>query len=376
VTVGSVADLRTRDEEGASPANFDYRFARPSQPATVDISVVVPAFNEVDSLLNLYERCTAALVSMNRPYEIILIDDGSTDGSFAVMREIAANDPQVHVVRFRRNFGQPAAFSAGFDRARGGMVVTLDADLQNDPVDIPRVVQRLEEGDFDVVSGWRVRRHDALWTRRVPSVAANRLISYATGVRLHDFGCSLKAYRADVLQGLRLYGEMHRFIPAAASWMGIAIGELPVTHHPRRFGKSKYGLSRVVKVLLDLVVLKFLLSYSSRPMRIFGALGLVCLGLGFAISLYLSIGKLVFGETLSDRPLLLLAISLITFGVQLFTTGLLSELLMRTYYEAQGKKTYAIREEAGWTPPPPVLPHAASEVHTSAADDRPRRRRR
>jgi glycosyltransferase involved in cell wall biosynthesis len=324
--------------------------------ATVDVSVVIPVLNEEDSLPILYESCTAALEPMGRSYELIFIDDGSTDGSFVVMQQLAAADPRVQVVRFRRNFGQTAAFSAGFDRAAGRIVVTIDADLQNDPVDIPRLVDRLEEGGFDVVSGWRVQRQDALWTRRVPSVVANSLISFATGVKLHDYGCSLKAYRADVLRELRLYGDMHRFIPAAASSIGITTGELPVSHHTRRFGKSKYGLSRVIKVMLDLLVLKFLLSYSNRPMRMFGVLGLLSILVGLAIGTYLSVSKIFFQASLSDRPLLLLAISLITLGAQLFTTGLLSELIMRTYYEAQGKKTYVLREDSNNR-------HAGSRYH-------------
>jgi glycosyltransferase involved in cell wall biosynthesis len=355
VTVGHVAG-RLDEADSLSPT-VDFEVQPPSKDAIVDVSVVIPVFNEEENLTSLCERCSSSLAPMNRPYEIIMVDDGSTDGSFRVMRQIAATNPKVRLVRLRRNFGQTAAFSAGFERAAGRIVVTMDADLQNDPADIPRLVDRLEEGEFDIVSGWRKRRQDALWTRRVPSIAANRLIAWITGVKLHDFGCSLKAYRASVLQGLRLYGEMHRFIPAAASWTGITIGELPVDHHPRRFGKSKYGLSRIVKVVLDLIVLKFLLSYSGRPMRVFGSLGLLTLLSGLAIGVYLSLGKLFFAESLSDRPLLILAISLITFGAQFFTTGLLSEILMRTYYEAQGKKTYVVRDEAGWPTATTVAQH-------------------
>ena len=248
------------------------------------------------------------------------------------------------MVRFRRNFGQTAAFSAGFDRARGDVVVTIDADLQNDPADIAALLAKIEEG-YDVVSGWRERRRDPFLNRRLPSMIANRLISWATGVHLHDYGCSLKAYRRDVVRSIRLYGELHRFIPAIASWQGVSVTELPVRHVPRRFGKSKYGINRTLRVLLDLVTVRFLLSYGTRPMQIFGLLGILAGGAGLAIGAYLTWIKLAYGTAIADRPLLLLAVLLIVLGVQFISLGLIGELVVRTYYETQAKPIYVVREE-------------------------------
>jgi len=247
------------------------------------------------------------------------------------------------VIRLRRNFGQAAAFAAGFDRAGGRVIVTMDADLQNDPADIPKLLDKIDEG-YDIVSGWRVHRQDTFLSRRVPSSVANWLISSITGIRLHDYGCSLKAYRGEVVQNVQLYGELHRFIPALASWMGVRVGEIPVSHHPRRFGKSKYDLSRTVRVLLDLLTVKFLLSYSTRPMHIFGLMGTMFFAVGTIIAAYLSCIRLFLGSPIANRPLLLLAILLIFVGVQLLTMGLLGELTIRIYHEAQGKKIYMIRE--------------------------------
>ncbi|NJO84510.1 MAG: glycosyltransferase family 2 protein [Blastochloris sp.] len=309
------------------------------------LSVVIPVMNEEESLPRLYERLTDALEVIGCSYELIMIDDGSRDRSFAIMRELAQQDARLRVVRFRRNFGQTAAFSAGFDRARGEVVVTIDADLQNDPADIGKLLAKMEEG-YDVVSGWRERRQDPFLNRRLPSMLANGLISRVTGVQLHDYGCSLKAYRTEVLRGIRLYGELHRFIPAIASWQGVAVAEMPVNHAARQFGKSKYGIGRTTRVLLDLLTVRFLLSYSTRPMQIFGLLGLISILGGIIPALYLTILKLINWQTaIGDRPLLLLSVLMIVLGVQFLTLGLIGELIVRVYYESQSRPIYAVREE-------------------------------
>jgi glycosyltransferase involved in cell wall biosynthesis len=308
------------------------------------LSVVVPVYNEEESIPQLYERLTAELSALGVGYEIIAVDDGSRDASFKLLRELAEGDPRLRVVRFRRNFGQTAAFSAGFDRARGEVVVTIDADLQNDPADIGRLLAKMDEG-YDVVSGWRERRQDPFINRRLPSMLANRLISWSTGVHLHDYGCSLKAYRSEVVRGIRLYGELHRFIPAIASWQGVEVAELPVNHRARQFGKSKYGISRTIRVVLDLLTVRFLLSYGTRPMQIFGLLGLIATMLGVVVGAYLSWIKLAYGAAIADRPLLLLAVLLIVLGVQFVSLGLIGELIVRTYYETQQKPIYVVREE-------------------------------
>jgi glycosyltransferase involved in cell wall biosynthesis len=308
------------------------------------VSVVVPVYNEEESVPQLYQRLTAALEGLEKPYEIIVADDGSRDQSFARLREYAAHDQRLRLVRFRRNFGQTAAFAAGFARARGDVVITIDADLQNDPADIGKLLAKIDEG-YDVVSGWRERRQDAFINRRLPSMIANRLISWATGVYLHDYGCSLKAYRIEIVRGINLYGELHRFIPAIASWQGVAVAEIPVNHSARQFGTSKYGISRTLRVVLDLLTVRFLLSYGTRPMQIFGLLGLISTGLGVLIGIYLTWLKLATGAALSDRPLLLLAVLMIVLGVQFISMGLLGELIVRTYYETQSKPIYVVREE-------------------------------
>ncbi|HMP39061.1 MAG TPA: glycosyltransferase family 2 protein [Roseiflexaceae bacterium] len=315
-------------------------------PATeeVHVSVVVPIYNEAESIPLLYERLTTELDALALPYEIIAVDDGSRDTSFKLLADLARRDQRFRVVRFRRNFGQTAAFSAGFDRARGRVVITIDADLQNDPADIGALLAKIDEGD-DVVSGWRERRQDPFINRRLPSILANRLISWSTGVYLHDYGCSLKAYRTEVVQGIRLYGELHRFIPAIASWQGVAVAELPVRHAPRRFGTSKYGISRTIRVLLDLLTVRFLLSYGTRPMQVFGLFGFLSMLAGVVIAGYLSWIKLVYGALISDRPLLLLAVMMIILGVQFISMGLLGELIVRIYYETQAKPIYVVREE-------------------------------
>ncbi len=309
----------------------------------IDVSIVIPLLNEKDNLPLLYRQLSEALDALDRKSEMIFIDDGSTDGSFALLREFARQDPRVWAVRFRRNFGQTAAFSAGFHLARGEVIVTMDADLQNDPRDIGLLLQKMEEG-YDVVSGWRVNRKDRFLTRRVPSIIANALISRVTGVKLHDYGCSLKAYHRDVVKNVQLYGEMHRFIPALASWIGIQVAEVPVNHRPRQFGVSKYGLGRTLRVILDLITVKFLLDYATRPLQIFGMWGMLSLGSGTLLGLYLTIQRLFFSQPLSNRPIILLVVLLVMLGVQLIIMGLLGELLVRTYHETQGKPIYTVRE--------------------------------
>ncbi len=310
----------------------------------MDISVIVPVLNEEESLPILHRSLSQVLQAHGYRYEIIMIDDGSTDRSFEIMRDLAAQDEHLRVVRFRRNYGQTAAFAAGFDRARGEVVITIDADLQNDPADIPALMDKMAEG-YDVVSGWRVNRQDRFLDRRLPSIIANGLIRWATGVPIHDNGCSLKAYRREVLRDVRLYGEMHRFLPALAYAVGARVTEIPVRHHPRRYGKAKYGLSRTVKVLLDIIAVRFLMSYSTRPIHIFGLLGLLSFGLGAVILLYLAVVRLFFLQPIADRPLVMLGILLTMLGVQLITSGLLAEMVIRTYYESQGKPIYTVREE-------------------------------
>jgi glycosyltransferase involved in cell wall biosynthesis len=312
----------------------------------LDISVVIPLLNEEDSVNLLYQSLDKVLKEIDRPSEIIFIDDGSSDSTFSHLKKIQQNDERVLVIRLRRNFGQTAAFSAGFDYARGSVIITLDGDLQNDPADIPRLLSKIEEG-YDVVSGWRVNRQDAYLFRRLPSSIANWIISHVTGVRLHDYGCSLKAYRREVVKNLRLYGEMHRFIPALASWMGIQVAEIHVNHHPRMFGKSKYGLGRTVKVMLDLVTVKFLLDYATRPIQIFGFLGLLSFIIGSGLGIYLAVLRIFFNQPLGDRPILLLAVLLVVLGVQLLTMGLMGEMIIRTYHETQGKPIYMIRDLMG-----------------------------
>ena len=308
-----------------------------------EISVVVPLYNEAANVAELHRQLTEALRSHGCSYELILVDDGSTDDTFRELTVLHAQDTQVCVVRLRRNFGQTAAFVAGFSRARGQVVITSDGDLQNDPRDIPALLVMLADGN-DIVCGWRKDRKDPWLTRRLPSMLANWLISATTGVKLHDYGCSLKAFRAEVIKPLRLYGEMHRFIPAIASDQGVQIAEMVVRHRERRAGVSKYGLSRTIRVVFDLVTVKFLLSYSTRPLQMFGPGGLVLGGTGVGIMGYLGYVRLFSGQAIGDRPLLLLAILMVFSGVQLVTLGLLAELQSRTYHESQGKPTYVVRE--------------------------------
>jgi glycosyltransferase involved in cell wall biosynthesis len=321
---------------------------------TPEISLVIPIYNEAPNIEALYGEITAALDPWGRTYEVLLIDDGSSDGSADLLARLPARDPRFRVIRFRRNFGQTPAFSAGFAHARGRVIITSDGDLQNDPKDIPMLVARLEEG-FDIVCGWRKNRKDTLITRRIPSIIANKLISRATGVDLHDYGCSLKAFRSEVVKPLRLYGEMHRFIPAIASEFGVKVDEVEVNHRARQAGTSKYGLSRTIRVILDLVTVKFLLNYATRPLQIFGLVGVILGALGGLIMAYLVFVRLVLHQGIADRPLLLFGILLVSAGLQLLTMGLLAELQARTYHESQDKPTYAIREiiEVDADPGPP-----------------------
>jgi glycosyltransferase involved in cell wall biosynthesis len=307
------------------------------------LSLVVPVYNEVENLTLLYERIREVLEPTGWAYELILVDDGSSDGSENLLADLHAKDPRTKVIRFRRNFGQTAALAAGFDYAHGDIIVSLDGDMQNDPVDIPKLVAKLNEG-YDLVNGWRVNRQDPFLHRRLPSQIANWIIGLTTQVKIHDYGCTLKAFRRDVVKNLKLYGEMHRFIPALVGDLGAKITEMPVAHHPRKRGTSKYGLARTLWVILDLLTVRFLSRYATRPSHLFGFVGLLSFLLGSAITTVLGIERIFFGLRLSERPLLWLGILLIVVGVQFVTTGLLAEMLARTYHESQEKAVYLIKE--------------------------------
>lgn len=309
------------------------------------LSVVIPVYNEQENIRLLYEKLKESLDPLNIEYEILFVDDGSTDRTLSILEEIQAKDSKLVVLSLRRNFGQTAAFAAGFDFSRGEVVVTMDGDLQNDPADIAKLLDLIKENDL--VSGWRKKRKDPFFTRRIPSMAANWLISNVTGVKLHDYGCSLKAYRRDVIKNLKLYGEMHRFIPAVASWYGVRVAEVETIHHPRMHGKSKYGISRTVKVVLDLITVKFLQSFSTKPIQFFGPVGIASGLLGFLVLLYLSIDKLFFGRDIGARPLLLLGALLVIVGIQLIGMGLIGEMLVRVYHESQRKPIYVIKKILG-----------------------------
>ncbi len=311
--------------------------------STPYLSVVIPVYNESASLAGLYREITDTLVAWGRPYEVVAVDDGSRDDSFEQLAAIQARDSRWRIIRFRKNFGQTAAFAAGFAHARGELIATSDADLQNDPRDLPALVAAVEKG-ADIAAGWRKDRKDVFLTRRLPSIIANWIISRTTGVKLHDYGCSLKVFRAEVVKSMRLYGEMHRFLPAIASERGVIIAEQVVNHRARVHGTSKYGLGRTVRVVLDLLTVKFLLSYATRPLQIFGLLGIIMGGLGGVITGYLAYQRLFGYQSLANRPLLLFGILLIFTGVQLITLGLLAEMQARTYHESQNKPIYAIRE--------------------------------
>jgi glycosyltransferase involved in cell wall biosynthesis len=309
------------------------------------LSVVIPLYNEEENIQLLYDRLKRSLDPMGQEYEILFVDDGSADRTLPLLEKIQGSDKRVMVLSLRRNFGQTAAFAAGFDFARGDVVVTMDGDLQNDPSDIPKLVEMMK--DNDLVSGWRKKRKDPFFTRRLPSIIANWLISNVTGVKLHDYGCSLKAYRREVIKNLKLYGEMHRFIPAVASWYGVRVAEVETAHHPRLHGKSKYGISRTIKVVLDLITVKFLQSFSTKPIQFFGPVGMLSGILGFFILVYLSIDKLVFGNPIGGRPLILLGALLIIVGIQLIGMGLLGEMLVRVYHESQRKPIYVLKKILG-----------------------------
>lgn len=311
-----------------------------------DVSIVVPVYNEVESLPHLLEAIATILSENAISYEIICVDDGSKDGSAEYLKQQAAVRSDLKAVLLRRNYGQTGAMAAGFKYAQGKAIVTLDADLQNDPADIPELLAKLDAG-YDLVSGWRKQRQDAAVTRLLPSKIANWLIGITTGVKLHDYGCSLKAYRSELVADMNLYGELHRFLPALAFIEGARIAELPVRHHARRFGQSKYGLWRTFRVLMDLLTISFMKKFLTRPMHVFGLLGLLSLTSGTAIGLYLTFLKLGLGQSIGSRPLLILAVLLVVTGVQLFCFGLLAELMMRTYHESQGRPIYRVREVVG-----------------------------
>ena len=308
----------------------------------LDLSIVLPVFNEEDNIEALHEEIIVVLDQLKLTAEVIYVDDGSDDDTLPKLKALQQNDSRVVVAEFRRNFGQTAAMVAGFDLARGEIVISMDADRQNDPADIPRFIEKMEEG-YDLVSGWRFDRQDGFLLRRLPSQLANRLISYTTDVKLHDYGCSLKAFRFDVVKQISLYGEMHRFIPAIASWVGVRIAEIKVNHRARVAGVSKYGISRTFRVILDLITVKFLLSYSSRPLQFFGSIGMFSSVMGTGIAFWMTIQKIFFDVAMSGRPLLLFSILLIFIGLQFITFGLLAELMTRTYHEAQDKPIYNIR---------------------------------
>ncbi len=310
----------------------------------MNLSLVIPIYNEEESLPLLFDAIHNALDSLSRTWEVILVDDGSRDKSLDVLRDLAKKDPKhIRVVAFRRNFGQTAAIAAGIDHAKGEIIVLLDADLQNDPADIPMMLDKLDEG-YDVVSGWRVNRQDTYITRTLPSNLANGLISRVTGVELHDYGCTLKAYRREVLTGFRLYGEMHRFIPVFAHAVGAKIVEVPVHHHARQFGEAKYGLERTFKVLLDLFTVKFLLSYSSKPIYLFGGTGIGIIALSAALLIFLAIRRLFYGISVFSSPLFPISAMFFIMGFQSILMGLIAELQVRTYHESQHKPTYTLRE--------------------------------
>jgi glycosyltransferase involved in cell wall biosynthesis len=307
-----------------------------------EISIVIPVFNEADNIVPLYESLRCAMQETHYTWEVIFVDDGSGDGTYDILERLHRQDERLCVVRFRRNFGQTAAMAAGLDHAHGEIIVTLDGDLQNDPADIPLLIRKLEEG-YDLASGWRVKRQDP-FSRRLPSKIANWLISVTTGVHLHDYGCTLKALRRDIAKELKLYGEMHRFIPALAASLGATIIEVPVRHHPRTHGRSKYGLGRTLRVLLDLMTVKFLSGYFTRPVHLFGLCGMIAMVGGTGITLVLGLQRLFWQAGLSDRPLLLLGILLMIIGTQFITMGLLGEMLARVYHESQEKPVYVIRD--------------------------------
>jgi glycosyltransferase involved in cell wall biosynthesis len=323
---------------------------RVTDPEVPDVSVFLPVFNEEPNLPPLHEKLNASLAQLGRSAEIIYVDDGSSDGSLNVLREIAAHDPRVRVIALRRNYGQTPAMAAGIHAARGHVLIPMDADLQNDPADIVRLLDKLDEG-YDVVSGWRKNRQDPLVTRKIPSQMANWIISKIGGVPLHDYGCSLKAYRRESLEDVQLYGEMHRFIPIYASWSGARVTEIPVEHHARTMGKSKYGLSRTIKVVFDLMTIKFMASYQTKPLYMFGFAGLITFAISFLCAVLALLMKFASWPHHADfvqTPLPVLTMVMLVLGVQFFFMGLLAEMLVRTYHESQAKPIYAVKERIGF----------------------------
>jgi glycosyltransferase involved in cell wall biosynthesis len=322
---------------------------RPETPPVdaPEVSIFLPVYNEEPNLRPLHAKLDAALKSLGRSAEIVYVDDGSSDDSLKILREVAEMDSRVRVVALRRNYGQTAAMAAGIDAARGKVLIPMDADLQNDPADIQRLLDKLDEG-YDVVSGWRKNRKDKMLTRKIPSMIANRLISWIGGVPLHDYGCSLKAYRRESLQDVRLYGEMHRFIPIYASWAGARVTEIPVEHHARTMGKSKYGLSRTLKVVFDLMTIKFMASYQTKPIYVFGSFGMLAFAISLLAGLYALFLKVIHKADFVQTPLPILAIVMFAVGVQFLLMGLLAEMLVRTYHESQAKAIYAVRERLGF----------------------------
>ena len=315
-----------------------------------ELSIFLPVYNEEPNLPPLHAKLDEALKTLGRTAEIIYVDDGSTDGSLKVLRQLARFDNRIRVVALRRNYGQTAAMAAGIDAASGEVLIPMDADMQNDPADIARLLEKLDEG-YDVVSGWRKNRQDKLITRKIPSMLANRLISWIGGVPLHDYGCSLKAYRRESIEDVRLYGEMHRFIPIYASWAGARVAEIPVEHHARTMGKSKYGLSRTLKVVFDLMTIKFMASYQTKPLYIFGTAGLLTFVASFLSGLFALLMKFASWPKHADlvqTPLPVMAMVLLVLGIQFFLMGLLAEMLVRTYHESQAKSIYAVREKIGF----------------------------
>lgn len=313
----------------------------------MELSVVVPIFEEEQNIEPLYRELKGVLDGMDIASEILFIDDGSRDDSFTLLKQIQQEDKDVRVIRFRRNFGQTAAMAAGFQYAEGDIIVTMDGDQQNDPHDIPRMLEKIGEG-YDLVSGWRYDRKDKYWSRRMPSILANKLISRTTDVQLHDYGCTLKALRKEVAKNITLYGELHRFIPAVASWMGVRIAEVKVNHRPRTRGETKYGISRTFRVLLDLITVKFLLNYAGRPIHFFGLPGLLSGAIGILLAMYTTFERLFLSVPMGSRPLFLLAVLMILIGIQFISIGLLGELQIRTYHETLDKPTFVIRDKHGW----------------------------
>ncbi len=313
------------------------------KPDQLQLSIVTPIYNEIESLPHLIAKINQIMEENNYIYELICIDDGSTDGTTELLKKLALETDNLKAIILRRNYGQTPAMSAGFQNAKGQIIISLDADLQNDPQDIPLLLEKLNEG-YDLVSGWRKNRQDNTLTRLIPSKLANLLIGEVTGVKLHDYGCSLKAYRSELLADMNLYGELHRFLPALAFIEGGKIAEIPVSHHPRKFGQSKYGLSRTFRVLMDLLTIWFMKKFLTRPMHVFGSFGLISIILGVILGSYLTFLKFGLNKSIGDRPLLILVVILLITGVQLFSFGLLGELLMRTYHESQGRPIYRVRD--------------------------------